>query len=99
MTETSPPPAVPLPTNKHPRPRVFFNRAVKEEEHSARLALIPYLQAEQDYRYTLRETEFAHWEEETMKGVEGWQMGKKAYNSENKTRWMPPALDTMPRFS
>ena len=27
------------------------------------------------------------------------QVGKPTYNSEKGSRWMPPALDSMPRFS
>ena len=70
-------------------------REIKEEKHLVRVAITPFLQAESDYRYILREDEFKAWEKETMKDVKGYKAGESVYHS--KTRWQPPATDSMPR--
>jgi NADH dehydrogenase (ubiquinone) 1 alpha subcomplex subunit 13 len=73
----------------------LFRREIKEEKHLVRVAITPFLQAESDYRYILREDEFKAWEKETMKDVKGYKAGESVYNSEK--RWQPPATDSMPR--
>eukprot|EP01049_Picozoa_sp_SAG25_P008897 SAG25_NODE_838_length_5128_cov_5.187314_5_plen_62_part_00 len=61
------------------------------------MALTPYLQAEQDFRYILREDTERAAEALAMNGVHGWKVGESTYNSQK--RWLPPATDTMPRFA
>ena len=71
------------------------NRALKEERRDARVVVAPYLQAEQDHRFLLRQAEFADMEAASMPA--GWEVGESVYNT--KTRWSPPAQDTMPSIS
>lgn len=62
-----------------------------------RVAITPFLQAESDYRFILREDELKAWEKETMENVKGYKAGEPVYHSQK--RWQPPATDTMPRFA
>eukprot|EP01046_Picozoa_sp_COSAG06_P037375 COSAG06_NODE_4213_length_4471_cov_2.922919_1_plen_295_part_00 len=72
-------------------------REIQEEKHLVRVAITPFLQAEADYRFILREDETKAWEKETMKDVPGYKAGESVYHS--KTRWQPPATDSMPRWA
>ena len=62
-----------------------------------RVALTPFLQAEADVRYMLREDHAVAEEAAVMHGVADWKPGEKTFHSEK--RWMPPATDTMPHFA
>ena len=55
---------------------LFVRREIKEENHLVRVAITPFLQAESDYRYILREDEVKAWEKETMKDVKGYEVSK-----------------------
>ena len=75
----------------------MVRREIQEEKHLVRVAITPFLQAEADYRFILREDETKAWEKETMKDVPGYKAGESVYHS--KTRWQPPATDSMPRWA
>mmetsp|Transcript_9784 Transcript_9784/g.19502 ORF Transcript_9784/g.19502 Transcript_9784/m.19502 type:complete len:134 (+) Transcript_9784:76-477(+) len=60
----------------------------KREKIAARLAVYPYLQAEEDRSYCLKEAEALKEEARVMKGRKGWKVGESVYNS---GKWVPPA--------
>ena len=95
----SPPHAIAAPRANRVRAWCFgvVRREIQEEKHLVRVAITPFLQAEADYRFILREDETKAWEKETMKDVPGYKAGESVYHS--KTRWQPPATDSMPRWA
>ena len=69
---------------------VTSNRArnvLQKEKEDARWSILPFLQAEEDFRFIKAESDFHKFEAEVMKDVPGWEVGKNPY----KTRWMPPS--------
>ena len=58
----------------------------KLEERTARYALAPYLQAEEDRWYNEREKEILSKEAAIMKNVPGWTVGESTYLTK---RWVP----------
>mmetsp|Transcript_27570 Transcript_27570/g.57702 ORF Transcript_27570/g.57702 Transcript_27570/m.57702 type:complete len:135 (-) Transcript_27570:196-600(-) len=65
-------------------------RLEKFREQEARLAMIPFLQAESDLDWLYRRDKLLEREAKIMEGVEGWEVGGSVYYS--KTRWVadPP---------
>jgi len=62
--------------------------ADKLEKRAARLALYPFLQAEEDLRYLERENAALTEEAELMKDKKGWVVGQTIWN--RKGVWQPP---------
>lgn len=65
------------------------NRATSAERalaREARYAIAPFLQAEADVWYHLREQEILEKEAEIMKDVPGWKVGESTYMT---SRWVP----------
>lgn len=71
-------------------------RGLKEEKQLARAVLIPFLQAEEDRRYTAALAERVKAEDKIMSGVPGWKSGDQGtvYN----TTWLPPHQTYAPRL-
>ncbi|KAI4372716.1 hypothetical protein MLD38_010915 [Melastoma candidum] len=65
-----------------------IRRALKEEKYSARRAILPILQAEEDERFIKEWKKYLEYEAEVMKDVPGWKVGESVYHS---GRWVPPA--------
>ncbi|CAL1384400.1 unnamed protein product [Linum trigynum] len=65
-----------------------IRRALKDEKYTARMAILPLLQAEEDERFSKEWRKYLEYESEVMKDVPGWKVGESVYNS---GRWMPPA--------
>jgi len=63
-------------------------RAYKKEKLDARIAILPFIQAEEDMRYVELQRKFMEEEEKVMAQVPGWKVGENVYNS---GRWMPPS--------
>lgn len=63
-------------------------RALKYEKLSARQALVPVLQAEEDRRWMVQHQKNIEFEAKIMKDVPGWKAGEPVYNTK---RWMPAA--------
>ncbi|KAK8827258.1 NADH dehydrogenase (ubiquinone) 1 alpha subcomplex 13 [Blastocystis sp. ATCC 50177/Nand II] len=57
-----------------------------QERFNARLAMAPFLQAEEDIRYCAEEDAKLKKEAEVMKDIPGWEVGKSVYNSR---KWVP----------
>ncbi|KAK8804837.1 NADH dehydrogenase [Blastocystis sp. subtype 4] len=57
-----------------------------QERFNTRLAIAPYLQAEEDIRYCKVEEKNLKNEAEVMKDIPGWEVGKSVYNSR---KWVP----------
>ena len=62
-------------------------REIRKEQLTARLALLPLLQAEQDRRVLRAMTAFEEEEALIMKDVPGWKVGESVYNTD---KWIPP---------
>jgi NADH dehydrogenase (ubiquinone) 1 alpha subcomplex subunit 13 len=60
----------------------------KLEERRIRYTLGPFLQAEADMEYKIRQDVIDKKEAEVMKNVPGWVVGQSTYHS---GRWMPQA--------
>lgn len=71
-------------------------RGLKEEKLHARAVLIPFLQAEEDRRYSAAVQERTATEDKIMQGVPGWKSGDQGavYN----TTWLPPQATYAPRM-
>jgi len=69
--------------------------AAKREKREARMAMVPYLQAEDDVRYHASYLASLEEEARIMKGVKGWKVGESVYH--NKDIWMPPTPVGHPR--
>ena len=71
--------------------------AAKKEKREARLAFVPYLQAEEDRRavaaYKARDAR----EAEIMKGVKDWNVGESVYQQDKF--WAPPTPVEHPRHN
>ena len=67
-------------------------RKLKEEKREARVAILPFLQAEDDARYNKAKAAFLAEEAEVMKDVPGWEVGKKVYNTD---RWVAPTQNNL----
>ncbi|EKX35985.1 hypothetical protein GUITHDRAFT_146129 [Guillardia theta CCMP2712] len=65
-------------------------RALKREKLDMRAALSPFLQAEEDIDYVMREDQKLKWEAEVMKDVPGWVVGENVYHGK---RWAPPLFN------
>eukprot|EP00897_Mesotaenium_endlicherianum_P001550 jgi/Mesen1/1422/ME001303S00477 len=63
-------------------------RALKKEKLDARVTILPFIQAEEDFRYVSERRKALEEEKQIMKGVPNWEVGANVYNS---GRWMPPA--------
>jgi NADH dehydrogenase (ubiquinone) 1 alpha subcomplex subunit 13 len=61
--------------------------AYKQEKLDARLAVVPFLQAEEDARFVRAKQRLDAQEAEIMKNVPGWEAGSSVYHTK---RWMPP---------
>lgn len=61
-------------------------RMLNKEKRESRMAIMPYLQAEQDKMLMAQLAESAAKEAEIMKNVEGWKVGESVYSK----RWMKP---------
>ena len=57
-----------------------------QERFETRLAISPFLQAEEDIRYCSEEAAKLEKEREVMKDIPGWEVGKSVYNSR---KWVP----------
>ncbi|KAK8807429.1 hypothetical protein WA158_004188 [Blastocystis sp. Blastoise] len=66
---------------------VKAKRAMNQERFESRLAITPFLQAEEDIRFCEASDKSDAKEEKIMENVPGWVVGKSVYN----TRWMAPA--------
>ena len=66
-------------------------RRIKQEKVASRIAIIPLLQAEEDRRFLAQRALGLEQEAKLMAGVEGWVVGKSAYNT---TRYVPPTEAT-----
>mmetsp|Transcript_9955 Transcript_9955/g.12417 ORF Transcript_9955/g.12417 Transcript_9955/m.12417 type:complete len:132 (+) Transcript_9955:187-582(+) len=62
-------------------------RALRQERRERRAAIIPFLQAEEDVRYTRARAAQIDVEKRIMADVPGWEAGKSPFNS---GRFMPP---------
>ena len=69
--------------------------AAKKEKREARMAIVPYLQAEEDARAVAAKLNQDADEAEIMKGVKDWKVGASVYNSERF--WAPPSPVEHPR--
>jgi len=69
--------------------------ANKREKRDARLAIVPYLQAEEDVRYQAYLDMRLEDEATVMKGVKGWVVGEPVYNTKT---WVPPTPLLHPRL-
>ena len=69
--------------------------AAKKEKREARMAIVPYLQAEEDARAVAAKLNQDADEAEIMKGVKDWKVGASVYNSERF--WAPPGPVEHPR--
>lgn len=69
--------------------------AAKKEKREARMAIVPYLQAEEDVKLHARYLSNLEDEATIMKGVKGWEVGKGVYN--NPDIYVPPAPTSHPR--
>lgn len=69
--------------------------AWKNEKREARLAIVPYLQAEEDVRYHAHLLAKLDDEAQVMKGVKGWVVGQSVYNTKE---WIPPTPLLHPRL-
>ncbi|CAM9947527.1 unnamed protein product [Heterosigma akashiwo] len=65
-------------------------REAKWEKRDARMAIIPFLQAEEDQQFLKRQAAWNRKEAEVMAGVPGWKAGESVYKS--GVQWMPPAI-------
>eukprot|EP00243_Klebsormidium_subtile_P003021 TRINITY_DN16155_c0_g1_i1.p1 TRINITY_DN16155_c0_g1~~TRINITY_DN16155_c0_g1_i1.p1 ORF type:complete len:143 (+),score=28.07 TRINITY_DN16155_c0_g1_i1:405-833(+) len=61
--------------------------AYKMEKLSARYAVVPFLQAEEDARFVRAKQRQIEEEAKIMKDVPGWVPGESVYNTK---RWIPP---------
>lgn len=64
----------------------------KLAERQTRYAIAPYLQAEADREFMVRELINLKKEAEIMKDVKGWKVGQSPYFS---GKWMPPMTNTI----
>ena len=64
-------------------------RVRKLEIRKNRIAITPFLQAEQDYFYRNDKQRWQAFEKEVMSSVEGWEVGESPY----QTAWVPPAAN------
>mmetsp|Transcript_8028 Transcript_8028/g.9208 ORF Transcript_8028/g.9208 Transcript_8028/m.9208 type:complete len:132 (-) Transcript_8028:883-1278(-) len=62
-------------------------RALRHERRERRAAIIPFLQAEEDFRYTQERAKQLDVEKRIMQDVPGWEVGKSPFNS---GKFMPP---------
>jgi NADH dehydrogenase (ubiquinone) 1 alpha subcomplex subunit 13 len=62
-------------------------RAVKQEAAAARAALVPFLQAEEDRRWSAAAARFAERRRDVLAKSRDFDPDEPVY----KTRWMPPA--------
>ena len=68
--------------------------AWKKEKRDARLAIIPYLQAEEDARFAKQIADLTAEEAQAMAGVKGWEPGASVYHDGG---WVAPAGLAHPR--
>lgn len=61
-------------------------RACLKEKREARMAIMPFLMAEQDAMNKVETEKKLAYEKEVMKNVKGWEVGKSVYSK----RWSPP---------
>lgn len=71
--------------------------AAKKEKREARMAIVPYLQAEEDARFVAAVEARGAEEAAIMKGVKDWKVGDSVYASE--TYWEAPTPLAHPRAS
>ena len=64
-------------------------RFAVKERREARMAIMPYLQAEQDRLLTEQIAAATAREKEIMKNVEGWKAGESVYTGK---RWVRPTF-------
>ncbi|CBK22914.2 uncharacterized protein [Blastocystis hominis] len=57
-----------------------------QERFNCRLAMAPYLQAEEDIHYCEAEAAKLNKEREVMKDIPGWKVGESVYNTR---KWVP----------
>ncbi|CAN8070876.1 unnamed protein product [Agarophyton chilense] len=70
-------------------------RELRQEKKNIRLAIIPFLQAEEDARFVSQRDEYNKWEASVMKDVPGWKVGENVY----QTRKFMPPVGGEPPFS
>ncbi|EQC32045.1 hypothetical protein SDRG_10243 [Saprolegnia diclina VS20] len=56
-------------------------RAMRKEQRERRVAMLPFLQAEEDAEYLHIEAHYLDQEKERMKNVPGWKVGESPYHS------------------
>ncbi|OQR97354.1 hypothetical protein THRCLA_21952 [Thraustotheca clavata] len=62
-------------------------RAMRKDERERRVAMLPYLQAEEDAEYLQVEAHYLDQEKERMKNVRGWKVGESPFHSKT---WKTP---------
>lgn len=62
-------------------------RRLKKEKRELRIALLPFLQAEEDVIFLRKQSELHKDEAETMNQVPGWVVGESTFHSK---RWAAP---------
>ncbi|KAJ8603504.1 hypothetical protein CTAYLR_005117 [Chrysophaeum taylorii] len=70
--------------------------AAKKMKREARMAIIPYLQAEEDVRAHALYLARLDDEARVMKGVKGWKVGESVYH--NTSIWMPATPTNNPKY-
>ena len=61
-------------------------RMVLKEKREARMAIMPFLMAEQDAMNKVEQEKKLAYEADVMKNVKGWKVGESVYSK----RWSPP---------
>ncbi|CAK4077297.1 unnamed protein product [Aphanomyces euteiches] len=62
-------------------------RALRREVRERRIAMLPFLQAEEDIEFLQNEAHYLEQEKERMKNVPGWKVGDSPYHSK---KWQIP---------
>ena len=67
-------------------------RMVLKEKREARMAIMPFLMAEQDAMNKVETEKSLAYEAKIMKDVKGWKVGESVYSK----RWSPPTTGLNP---
>ncbi|KAF0745520.1 hypothetical protein AaE_008405, partial [Aphanomyces astaci] len=62
-------------------------RALRREVRERRIAMLPFLQAEEDIEFLQNEAYYFEQEKARMKNVPGWKVGESVYHSK---KWQIP---------
>lgn len=66
--------------------------AKKLAERRLRFQMAPYLQAEADHEFLVRERQIMDRQKEVMRDVPGWKQGQSPYYG---NRWTPPRISDL----